>query len=120
MNTYISASFLCNVSPFRMNTCKSIAKQRTLTIFRMNTYEKHRWGVVNQISDRKIVLKSSAAISSAEDYCQLSLKKWRSFSVRTDTSPIQFPPRSKEREKATTQCISHGRSAAAGSGSQTQ
>jgi hypothetical protein len=27
---------------FRMNTCKSVSKQRTLTPFRMNTYEKHR------------------------------------------------------------------------------
>src|SRR6266481_5841675 len=27
---------------FRMNTCKSVSKQRTLSIFRINTYEKHR------------------------------------------------------------------------------
>jgi hypothetical protein len=27
---------------FRMNTCKSVSKQRTLTPFRMNTYEKYR------------------------------------------------------------------------------
>src|SRR5260370_30729885 len=32
------------VSPFRMNTCKSVSKQRTLTTFRMNTYEKHGEG----------------------------------------------------------------------------
>jgi hypothetical protein len=37
-----SAQFWCNVSPFRMNTCKSVSKQRTLTPFRMNTYEKYR------------------------------------------------------------------------------
>jgi hypothetical protein len=39
-------------NPFRMNTCKSVSKQTTLTIFRMNTYEKHRgWGavMVNQL-----------------------------------------------------------------------
>src|SRR5258708_8370521 len=30
---------------FTMNTCKSVSKQTTLTIFRINTYEKHRgWG----------------------------------------------------------------------------
>ena len=29
---------------FRINTCKSVSKQRTLTPFRMNTYEKHREG----------------------------------------------------------------------------
>src|SRR5258708_26637295 len=28
--------------PFRINTCKSVSKQTTLTFFRMNTYEKHR------------------------------------------------------------------------------
>jgi hypothetical protein len=27
---------------FRINTCKSVSKQMTLTISRMNTYEKHR------------------------------------------------------------------------------
>src|SRR6266849_301339 len=34
------AQFWCNVSPFRINTCKSASKQTTLTPFRMNTYEK--------------------------------------------------------------------------------
>jgi hypothetical protein len=29
-----------SASPFRMNTCKSVSKQRTLSSFRMNTYEK--------------------------------------------------------------------------------
>src|SRR6266481_4616586 len=30
---------------FRMNTCRSVSKQTTLTIFRINTYEKHKgWG----------------------------------------------------------------------------
>src|SRR5216684_5846985 len=39
------AQFWCNVSPFRINTCKSVSKQMTLTPFRMNTYEKTgRWG----------------------------------------------------------------------------
>ncbi len=28
------------ISPFRMNTCKSVSKQSTLTPFRMNTYAK--------------------------------------------------------------------------------
>jgi hypothetical protein len=35
-----SAQFWCNISPFRINTCKSVSKQRTSTSFRMNTYEK--------------------------------------------------------------------------------
>src|SRR5260370_31445781 len=29
---------------FRINTCKSVSKQTTLTPSRMNTYEKHRGG----------------------------------------------------------------------------
>ena len=37
-----SAQFLCSISPFRINTCKSVSKQRTSTTFRMNTYEKTR------------------------------------------------------------------------------
>src|SRR5260221_8455897 len=32
------------LTPFRINTCKSVSKQRTLTTFRMNTYGKHREG----------------------------------------------------------------------------
>ena len=32
------------LSPFRINTYKSVSKQSTLTPFRMNTYEKHRGG----------------------------------------------------------------------------
>ena len=32
------------LSTFRMNTCKSVSKQRTLTAFRMNTYEKRGGG----------------------------------------------------------------------------
>jgi hypothetical protein len=41
------AQFWCNASPFRINTCKSVSKQTTLTSFRMNTYEKQAgWGVL--------------------------------------------------------------------------
>ncbi len=34
------AQFWRNVTPFRINTSKSVSKQTTLTLFRMNTYEK--------------------------------------------------------------------------------
>ncbi len=37
-----SDHFLHPSKPFRINTCKSVSKQTTLTFFRMNTYEKHR------------------------------------------------------------------------------
>src|SRR6266849_2830697 len=39
------AQFWCNATPFRINTSKSVSKQTTLTLFRMNTYEKTGgWG----------------------------------------------------------------------------
>src|SRR5216683_2071923 len=39
----------CNISPFRINTSKSVSKQTTLTPFRMNTYEKTGgWGGSSQ------------------------------------------------------------------------
>src|SRR6266478_54980 len=33
-----------SLTTFRMNTCKSVSKQRTLTTFRMNTYKKQGEG----------------------------------------------------------------------------
>ena len=39
------AQFWCNLNPFRINTCKSVSKQTTLSTFRINTYEKTGgWG----------------------------------------------------------------------------
>src|SRR5260370_41467833 len=38
------AQFWCSVTPFRINTCKSVSKQMTLTTFRINTYEKRGGG----------------------------------------------------------------------------
>src|ERR1700737_4158129 len=35
-----SRQSLCALSIFRINTCKSVSKQTTLTLFRINTYEK--------------------------------------------------------------------------------
>ncbi len=40
----LSAQFWCNVSLFRINTSKSVSKQRTSTSLRMNTYEKTTGG----------------------------------------------------------------------------
>src|SRR5260370_6524303 len=45
--------------PFRMNTCKSVSKQRTLTTFRINTYEKRGGGGVPNTPRR-----ASAVISA--------------------------------------------------------
>jgi hypothetical protein len=38
----IFARIMLTCKPFRMNTCKSVSKQRALTSFRINTYKKHR------------------------------------------------------------------------------
>ena len=39
------AQFWCDASPFRINTSKSVSKQTTSTLFRMNTYGKRTgWG----------------------------------------------------------------------------
>src|SRR3989454_11237895 len=39
------AQFWCNLNPFRINTCKSVSKQTTLSTFRINSYEKTGgWG----------------------------------------------------------------------------
>src|SRR5713226_4042020 len=48
------ARFWHRLSPFRINTSKGVSKQRTLSIFRMNTYEKQGEGgpvIVNQKHD---------------------------------------------------------------------
>ncbi len=53
------AQFWCNVSPFRINTCKSVSKQRTLTPFRMNTYEKQgEGGTLVAVSSHPVLRKS--------------------------------------------------------------
>jgi hypothetical protein len=42
---YPLPSFVARLSTFRINTCKSVSKQMTLTPFRMNTYAKTGGGV---------------------------------------------------------------------------
>ncbi len=56
--------FCCHVSTFRMNTSKSVSKQRTLSVFRINTFEKQGRGwpvIVNQESERDSYPEESAA-----------------------------------------------------------
>jgi hypothetical protein len=45
------------LTTFSMNTCKSVSKQTTLTIFRMNTYEKQGEG--GTPADRRLTLTAS-------------------------------------------------------------
>src|SRR5260370_42556791 len=50
------------VSSFRINTCESVSKQRTLTIFRINTYEKQGEGgpvIVNKKSDEGFLSRAT-------------------------------------------------------------
>jgi len=39
-STLVEVFILNTLNPFRINTCKSVSKQTTLTMFRINTYEK--------------------------------------------------------------------------------
>jgi hypothetical protein len=50
---------------FRMNTCKSVSKQKTLTPSRMNTYEKHRGKGVLLLTRQAPAVGDS--VSSASD-----------------------------------------------------
>jgi hypothetical protein len=48
-NTYETCTILVQIRPvksFRMNTCKSVSKQKTSSAFRMNTYAKTQGGGV--------------------------------------------------------------------------
>src|SRR5258708_18707121 len=55
---------------FRINTCKSVSKQTTLTLFRINTYEKHRGVGVLLLTThpmRMRILSESAAADESKD-----------------------------------------------------
>ncbi len=69
------------VSPFRMNTCKSVSKQRTLTTFRMNTYEKTGGGgrVPNPCGIPTLCLCASVANLMFSAVCRLFIVSLRSF-----------------------------------------
>ena len=43
-NRFSTMAFRPQLTTFRINTCKSVSKQSTLTPFRMNTYEKQGGG----------------------------------------------------------------------------
>src|SRR6266481_5610362 len=60
----------CPRKPFRINTCKSVSKQMTLTPFRINTYEKHRGVGVLLLTThpmRMRILSESAAADESRD-----------------------------------------------------
>jgi hypothetical protein len=46
------AQFWCNVTPFRINTSKSVSNGRTLSPLRINTYEKTGEGAVKWVLAR--------------------------------------------------------------------
>src|SRR6266487_3456965 len=60
------AQFWCDASPFRINTSKSVSKQTTSTLFRMNTYGKHTgWGEGYHSSIFEFVTRHSPLDSSS-------------------------------------------------------
>src|SRR5260370_1628927 len=80
INTYWGgphfAQFLCNLSPFRINTCKSVSKQTTLSPFRINTYEKTGgWGRVHFPSLRKQTRGRPSILTSLLRYFLISFFK---------------------------------------------
>src|SRR6266849_3699059 len=71
------------VSPFRMKTCESVSKQRTLTTFRINTYENHRGGgrVPNLRGTFSLTLCLCASVANPmfSAACRLFVVSLRSF-----------------------------------------
>src|SRR6266852_2745172 len=69
------------VSPFRMNTCKSVSKQRTLTTFRMNTCEKQGGGGTYLRNSHDPVLAQGVAarelLQVAEPFHAPARQKWK-------------------------------------------
>src|SRR5467141_851330 len=62
------------VTPFRISTCKSVSKQRTLTTFRMNTYAKPGEGLATstgrggQQEEPFVMLVQDHVIVRAEEF----------------------------------------------------
>src|SRR5437899_6247229 len=81
------AQFCGNVTPFRINTCKSVSKQTTLSLFRINTYEKQAgWGrgrARHSCRDRRLrsgrnyPRKSFPAISFADPHQLTPIESYR-------------------------------------------
>src|SRR5260370_2179757 len=67
MNTFCGsprfAQFWCNLTPFRINTCKSVSKQTTLSPFRMNTGSVDILGIIamREIDKEALVVFSDEA-----------------------------------------------------------
>jgi hypothetical protein len=57
-----------NLTPFRINTCKSVSKQTTLTPFRMNTYEKPGGGGPKSLCGNDFDLLRACPISSGHGF----------------------------------------------------
>ena len=53
------------LSTFRMNTCKSVSKQRTLTPFRMNTYAKTGGGRCLLLTSHPLQTRRGSSLRSA-------------------------------------------------------
>ncbi len=78
-----SRRFLCPpLSTFRINTCKSVSKQRTLTTFRMNTYAKQGEGgpYSEGPSGRKYCVPLTGSCRRRSNCCRSALRSTKSIS----------------------------------------
>src|SRR5260370_39483401 len=71
------------LTTFRINTCKSVSKQRTLTIFRMNTYAKQGGGGAPYSegpSGRKYCVPLTGSCRRRSNCCKSALRSTKSIS----------------------------------------
>ncbi len=70
------------LTPFRINTCKSVSKQRTLTTFRMNTYAKQGEGgpYSEGPSGRKYWVPFTGSCRRRSNCCRSALRSTKSMS----------------------------------------
>jgi outer membrane lipoprotein-sorting protein len=79
---------LCNL--IRMNTCKSVSKQMTLTPFRMNTYEKHRGeGGLSVFLTKDFVLTLESLIARSHTLFARSFHSFTKECLRTPLRPTR-------------------------------
>jgi hypothetical protein len=96
--------------PFRINTCKSVTKQTTLTFFRINTYEKHRGEGAPSSNPQPLspnlqpLLKSPFPATVTNSFVQrdaakpFRIKNNRTHSRYTRGVPLQSEGRAKSRK----------------------
>jgi hypothetical protein len=78
LRRFLSCQHHAPVSPFRINTCKNVSKQGTLTLFRMNTYEKPRGvGPRERASVSSAAKTGTAMLCPYKDRGMVPQERWR-------------------------------------------